>query len=178
MKKQTSLEEKMQKHCFQIYWKINDIEENVMFMAAKLNDQSISEDLERQARDVLGGFVGITTILRSASLDLAERFAIFIMDPGQDRVEIPKYDAGDLVQMISDNLNDQAIKFNEVIDALAKKYENKEIDGGMIFLFCESGGNIMKDKRDIVNSLRFLAHNYKKYLYEINSKNTTSNQPG
>lgn len=175
MKKLNSLEEMMQEHCSGIYWNIDDIEENVMFMAAKLNDQSISEDLERQARDVLGEFIGITTILRSASLDLAERFAIFIMDPGQDRVEIPKYDTGDLVQMISDNLNDQAIKFNEFIDALAKKYENKEIDGGMIVLFCESGGNIMKDKRDIVNSLRFLANNYKKYLYEINSKNTTSN---
>ncbi len=175
MKKQTSLEEKMQKHCFQIYWKINDIEENVMFMAAKLNDQSISEDLERQARDVLGGFVGITTILRSASLDLAERFAIFIMDPGQDRVEIPKYDTSDLVQMISDNLNDQAIQFNKFIDVLAKKYENKEIDGGMIVLFCESGGNIMRDKGDVINSLRFLANNYNKYQYEINSRNTTSN---
>ena len=175
MKKQTSLEEKMQKHCFQIYWKINDIEENVMFMAAKLNDQSISEDLERQARDVLGGFVGITTILRSASLDLAERFALFIMDPGQDRVEIPKYDTGDLVQMISNNLNDQTIKFNKFIDVLIKKNENKEIDGGMIVLFCESGGNIMRDKGEVINSLRFLANNYNKYQYEINSRNTTSN---
>lgn len=174
MKKQTSLEEKMQKSCFQIYWEINDIEENVMFMVAKLNDQSISEDLERRARDVLGGFIDITTILRSASLDLAERFTLFIIDP-ENRVEIPKYDTGDLVQMISDNLNDKAVKFNKFIDVLAKKYENKEIDGGMIVLFCESGGNIMKDKRKIVNSLRFISHNYKQYLYEINSKNTTSN---
>ncbi len=165
----------MQERCSRIYWNIDDIEENVMFMAAKLNEQSISEDLEKQARDLLGGLVGATIILRSAALDLAERFTIFILDPGQERVEIPKYDTGDLVQMINDILNDQAVKFNEFIDVLDKKYENKEIDGGMIVLFCESGGNIMRDRGEVINSLRFLASNYNKYQYEINSKNTTSN---
>lgn len=175
MKKQKSLEEKMQKHCFQIYWKINDIEENVMFMAAKIGHQRISKKLERQARDILGEFIGITTVLRSVSLDLAEKFTIFIIDPGQDRVEIPKYDTGDLVQMISDNLNDQVVKLDKFINVLSRKHEKKEIDGGMIVLFCESGANIMKDKKEIVNSLRFLAHNYKKYLYEIHKKNTNGN---
>lgn len=175
MKKLNSLEEMMQEHCSRIYWNIDDIEENVMFMATKLNDQDISDALEKQARDLLGGLIGSTTILRSAAMDLAERFTIFILDPGRERVEIPKYDTGDLVQMISDMLNDQAVKFNKFIDVLAKKNENKEIDGGMIVLFCESGGNIMRDKGEVVNSLRFLANNYNKYQYEINSKNTTSN---
>jgi len=175
MKKLNNLEEMMQEHCSRIYWNIDDIEENVMFMAAKINEQDISEDLEKQARDLLGGLISATIILRSAALDLAERFTIFILDPGRERVEIPKYDTGDLVQMINDMLNDQAVKFNKFIDVLSKKYKNKDINGGMIVLFCESGGNIMRDKGEVVNSLRFLAHNYKKYLYEINSKNTKSN---
>ena len=175
MKKLNSLEEMMQEHCSRIYWNIDDIEENVMFMAAKLNEQNISEDLEKQARDLLGYFLGATAFLRSASLDLAEKFGLFIVDSGATRYNIPKYNLGDSAQMISDLLNNQAVKFNEFIDVLTKKNENKEIDGGMIVLFCESGGNIMRDKGEVINSLRFLANNYNKYQYEINSKNTTSN---
>ena len=175
MNKQNSLEEMMQEHCSRIYWSIDDIDENVMFMAAKLNEQDISESLETQARNLLGDLVGATTILRSASLDLSEKFALFILDPGRERVEIPEKETGDLVQMINDILNDQAVKFNNFIKVIDKNYKNKEINGGMIVLFCESGGNIIRDKEEVVNSLRFLANNYKRYQYEINSKNTTSN---
>lgn len=175
MNKQNSLEEMMQEHCSRVYWNIDDIDENVMFMAYKLNEQDISKDLEKQARDLLGELVGTVAILRSASLDLCERFTLFILDPGRERVKIPEYDTGDLVQMISDILNDQAVKLNNFIKILSKKYKAKKINGGMIVLFCESGSNIIRDKREVVNSLRFLANNYNKYQYEINSKNTTSN---
>ncbi|MDD2288313.1 MAG: hypothetical protein PHH52_00565 [Patescibacteria group bacterium] len=174
MRKLNNVEEMMQEHCSRIYWNIDDIEENVMFMAAKLNEQEISEDLEKQARHLLGKMVGATTILRSASLDLCEKFTLFIVDPEADRVEIPKYDTGDLVQMINDILNDHAIKFNEFINVLLEKDKAKEINGGMIVLFCESGGNIMRDRGEVINSLKFLAKNFNKYKYEINSKNSKS----
>lgn len=175
MKKLNNLEEMMQEHCSRIYWNIDDIEENVMFMAAKLNEQDISNDLEKQARDLLGRLIDATTILRSAALDLGEKFAWFMFDPGVERIKLPELDTGDIAQLISDLLNEQAVKFNDFIKVLEKKRKNKEIDSGMIVLFCESGGNIMRDKGEVINSLRFLANNYNKYQYEINSRNTTSN---
>lgn len=175
MIKLNSLEEMMQEHCSRIYWEIDDIDENVMFMAAKINEQNLSADLEKLARDLLGEFVGATTILRSAALELGEKFAWFMFDPGRERVKIPELETGNIVQMISDILNEQAVKFNDFIEVLEKKRKNNEINGSMIVLFCESGGNILRNKGEVVNSLRFIANNYERYQYEINSKNTTSN---
>ncbi len=175
MIKLNSIEEMMQEHCSRIYWEIDDIDENVMFMVAKINEQNLSADLEKMARNLLADFIGATTILRSAAIELGEKFAWFMFDPGVERIKLPELDTGDIAQLISDLLNEQAVKFNDFIKVLEKKRKNKEIDSGMIVLFCESGGNIMRDKGEVINSLRFLANNYNKYQYEINSKNTTSN---
>ena len=175
MIKLNSLEEMMQEHCSRIYWEIDDIDENVMFMVTKINEQNLSADLERMTRDLLADFIKATTILRSAALDLGEKFAWFMFDPGVERIKLPELETGDIVQLISDLLNEQTVKFNDFIKVLEKKRENNEIDGGMIVLFYESGGNILRDKGEVVNSLRFFANNYERYQYEINSKNTKSN---
>lgn len=169
------VEGKMQEHCFSIYWAIDDIEENLMFMVSEILEQNLSIDLEETARELLSQFLGATTFLRSDALELSEKFALFIFDPGRKRIQFPEQDTGDIVQTISDVLNEQAVKLDYFIRSLIKKNDNNEITDKTIVLFCESGGNILNDKRSIVKSLRFLANNYNKYQYEINSKNTTSN---
>jgi len=175
MIKLNSLEEMMQEHCSRIYWGIDNIEENIMFIVSKIPEQEMSLETEKESRAMLSEYFGVLTFLRSEAMELGEEFAWFIFDPGRERLNLKEQNMENIMATIANVLNEQATKFHNFLQILEKKEKLEEINGGTIVLFFESGGNILREKGEIINSLNFLSNNYKRYQYEIDSKNTTSN---
>ena len=175
MIKLNSLEEMMQEHCSRIYWGIDNIEENIMFIVKELPQQEMLENIEEESRSLLGEYIGALTFLRSEAMELGEKFAWFIFDPGMERLNLKEQNTEEIISAIANILNEQTTKFHNFLQILEEKEKLEEINGGTIVLFFESGTNILREKEEIINSLNFLANNYERYQYEINSKNTTSN---
>jgi len=175
MKKLNGLKEIMQEHCSRIYCNVDDIFDNVMFMAAKLNEQDISKELEMQARNLLGELIWSSTILINLSFDLGKKFDFYIVNLDREKVNLPEYEVKELIQILGNIVNEQFKKIDDFVRFIDKKYKNKEVNGLMTTLFYESGGNIDRCKTDIENSLKIIFYDYDKYEYEINNQNTTSN---
>ena len=165
----------MQEHCSRIYWGIDNIEENIMFIVSKLPIQKMSAETEEESRSVLSEYLGALTFLRSEAMELGEKLAWFIFDPGMERLKLEEQNTEDIINAIANILNEQATKFHNFLQILEKKEKIKEINGGTIVLFFETGANILREKGEIINSLNFLSNNYERYQYEINSKNSKSN---
>lgn len=163
-----NIAERMRKHCSRIYWEIDDIEENLMFMIKELPNLNISSELLSKTKSLLSEYLSVIIHLRSEALELAEKFYLFIIDPGIERIQLPDQKVEKILQIISDNLNDQAIKFNDFIKML--EIINNDIAAqDLLILSQESGANMLRDKGEITNSLRFLVNNYEIYQYEINN---------
>lgn len=168
MIKMNNMAERMREHCSRIYWEVDDIEENIMFMIKELPNLNISGELLSQTEDLLGGYINATILLRSEALELAEKFYLFIIDPGVERIKLPEQEVGEILQIISDNLNDQSIKFNNFVKIL-ETAQKDTVTEGLLVLSHESGANILRDKGEIINSLNFLFNNYERYQYETNN---------
>lgn len=158
----------MREHCSRIYWEVDDIEENIMFMIKELPNLNVSSELLSQTRDLLGAYINATILLRSEALDLAEKFYLFIIDPGVERIKLPEQEVEEILQMISDNLNDQSVKFDNFIKMLETTDKDTAAEG-LLILSHESGANMLRDKGEVINSLRFLFNNYERYQYETNN---------
>lgn len=165
----------MQEHCSRIYWGIDNIEENIMFIVKELSKQAMIENTEEESRSLLSEYIGSLTFLRSEAMELGEKFAWFIVDPGMERLNLKEQNTEEIISAIANILNEQTTKFHNFLQIIEEKEKLEEINGGTIVLFFESGTNILREKEEIMNSLNFLANNYERYQYEINSKNTTSN---
>lgn len=163
-----NMAERMREHCSRIYWEVDDIEENIMFMIKELPNLNISGELLSQTEDLLGGYINATILLRSEALELAKKFYLFIIDPGVERIKLPEQEVGEILQIISDNLNDQSIKFNNFVKIL-ETAQKDTVTEGLLVLSHESGANILRDKGEIINSLNFLFNNYERYQYETNN---------
>lgn len=168
MIKMNNMAERMREHCSRIYWEVDDIEENIMFMIKELPNLNISGELLSQTEDLLGGYINATILLRSEALELAEKFYLFIIDPGVERIKLPEQEVGEILQIISDNLNDQSIKFNNFVKIL-ETAQKDTVTEGLLVLSHESGANMLRDKGEIINSLNFLFNNYERYQYETNN---------
>lgn len=165
----------MQEHCSRIYWGIDNIEENIMFIVKELPNQEMFEHTEEKSRSLLSEYIGALTFLRSEAMELGEKFAWFILDPGVERLQLAEQNTEYIISTINNILQEQVTKFHNFLQILDKKEKLEEINGLTIILFFESGANILREKEEIINSLNFLANNYERYQYEINSKNTKSN---
>lgn|GEM_PF-6926995 len=163
-----NMAERMREHCSRIYWEVDDIEENIMFMIKELPNLNISSELLSQTKDLLGGYINATILLRSEALELAEKFYLFIIDPGVERIKLPEQEVEEILQIISDNLNDQSIKFNNFVKIL-ETAQKDIVTEGLLVLSHESGANMLRDKGEIINSIRFLFNNYERYQYEANN---------
>jgi hypothetical protein len=108
-------------------------------------------------------------------MELGEKFAWFILDPGLERLQLEEQNTEDIMSTINNILQEQATKFHNFLQVLNEKKKLEEINGLTIIQFFESGANILREKEEIMNSLNFLANNYERYQYEINTKNTKSN---
>lgn len=168
MIKMNNMAERMREHCSRIYWEIDDIEENIIFMIKELPNLNLSSKLLSQTRDLLGGYINATILLRSEALELAEKFYLFIIDPGVERIKLPEQEVEEILQIISDNLNDQSIKFDNFIKML-ETTDKDTANEGLLILSHESGANMLRDKGEVINSLRFLFNNYERYQYETNN---------
>lgn len=165
----------MQEHCSRIYWGVDNIEENIMFIVSKMSEQEMSLETEKESRAMLSEYLDALTFLRSEAMELGEKFAWFIFDPGVERLQLKEQNTEDIMAAIANILNEQATKFHNFLQILNEKEKFKEVNSGTIVLFFESGANILREKGEIINSLNFLNQNYERYQYEINSKNSKSN---
>lgn len=175
MIKLNSLEEMMQEHCSRIYWGVDNIEENIMFIVKQLPKLEIVKSVECESRSLLSEYVGALIFLRSEAMELGEKFSWFIFDPMAERLKLEDQNAKDIMSVVANTLNEQVEKFHNFLKILEEKEGQGEINSGVIVLFFESGVNILREREEIINSLNFLFNNYKKYEYEIKSKNTKSN---
>jgi hypothetical protein len=168
MIKMNNMAERMREHCSRVYWEVDDIEENIMFMIKELPNLNVTSELLSQTEDLLGGYISATILLRSEALELAEKFYLFIIDPGVERIKLPEQEVEEILQIISDNLNDQSIKFDNFIKMLETMDKDTTTEG-LLILSHESGANMLRDKGEVINSLRFLFNNYERYQYETNN---------
>ena len=163
----------MQKNSSAIYWQINNIDENLLYIAKELHSLNLSRGVLGEINGILKEYFRSIDFVRNQSLEVCEEFAVFIIDPSVERFKVKKEDVKTRIERINDVLQDQASKLNDFISSIAGR--ESEISTPAPILFYESGINMLKNKENILTASLFIIKNLKKYKYEINSKNSTSN---
>lgn len=168
-----NIEKQMQKNSSVIYWQINDIDENLLYITKELPHLNLSREALKEINDIIGEYFRSIDFIRSQSLEICEEFAVFILDPDVTRLKVEEEDIKTRIGEINVVLQDQTSKLNNFISSIADR--EKEIPEPAPILFYESGTNILKSKESILKASLFIIKNLNKYQYEIKSKNTTSN---
>lgn len=167
-----NIEKQIQENSFTIYWQINEIEENLLYIAKELPRLQLSGKVLKEINAIIGEYFQAIDFIRSQSLEVCEEFGVITIDPTIIRLEVKKEDIKTRLGRINAVLQDQSDKLNDFISSI-KDREN-EISFPAPTLFYESGTNMLNNKKNILKASVFVAKNLMKYQYEINSKNTTS----
>ncbi|MFA5131265.1 MAG: hypothetical protein WC467_02460 [Patescibacteria group bacterium] len=167
-----NIENKMKEKSSEIYWQINEICDNLLYMAKELPRLSLAPKALMEINAIIGEYFRGIDFIRSQALEVCEEFALFIFDPGVTRYKVANEHIGIRLGRITGVLSDQSSHLNAFITSMVSRPE--EINGAAPVLFYESGGNMLRNKKNIINAANFIINHLSEYEYEIKSKNTKS----